>query len=270
MPLTVRPATEGDLDLMVALTSANRHRLAQWAPRWWRVSAAADETHAAWLRYLVRGAGPVVRLAEEAGAVVGCAVSVPQPGRWSIDDVAVSNDDRWDDVGVALLAAIPERPALTCVPTAHAARAGATTKAGLRCASSYWIRATEPGVTGPRRPLPGDLLVPDAPPHTFGGPLCPTAEGALAFADHDDGLVIGSPSITAPPVYDPGGTVCVVDRIVGRDRGSLLVTTLAAAAQRGDVLLNVVVATHDVELQDRLAGAGFARTVEVYVWPDGR
>ena len=112
-----------------------------------------------------------------------------------------------------------------------------------------------------------DADVPPAPPHSFGGALDPWAEGALSFADRA-GVVVGSPSLAAPPVYDPGGTVAVVDRIVGEDRAALVRDVLAGAADRGDVLVAVVAAADDTTLAGHLAAMGFDRTVDVYAWPE--
>jgi hypothetical protein len=88
----------------------------------------------------------------------------------------------------------------------------------------------------------------------------------LSFAD-GDGVVVGSPPFPAPPVYDPGGTVCVVDRITGSNRPRLLDRALAAAFQRGDVLVDVIVAADDPELSQLAAERGLQRTVDVFSWP---
>jgi hypothetical protein len=109
-------------------------------------------------------------------------------------------------------------------------------------------------------------VVPASPPHSFGGSLDPSAPGALAFVSDDGGAVVGSPSVTAPPVYDATGTVCVVDRVVGPDRAGLLRAALSGSGQRGDVLLCVVAGADDSELRGLLRDAGFERTVEVWAW----
>jgi hypothetical protein len=272
MPLRTRVATEDDIDPIVALTAAHRARLAAWAPRWWRPSAAADQLHRLWLRHLVENDRTTVRVVDDTGAVIGCAVSMPQRDQWVVDDVALVADDRWADAGTTLLTGIDERPALTCVPTEHTARVTASQAAGLDHVSSYWIRTTdeiteEPSSTRHPSEPPGRLEGAAAPPHTFGGPLDPAADGALVVTDGTGGLAVGTPSIAPPPVYDPGGTVCVVDRVSGRHRADLLRSTVAAAAGRGDVLLNVVAASSDTELHDLLSAAGFERTVDVYRWP---
>jgi hypothetical protein len=205
-----------------------------------------------------------VRVAEVDGVVEGCAVAVPQSTQWFIDDVAVIDDGRWSSSGVALLAAVSERPALTCVPRADSARLEASHAAGLDPVSNYWIGPPRDGrIVG--HPL-AHQPVPSPPRHTFGGGLDPTADGGLCFAD-SDGVVVGSPPLPAPPIYDPGGTVCVIDRITGSNRQALLNTALALALQRGDVLVNVIVAEDDPELAYLAGERGLQRTVDVFSWP---
>lgn len=266
MTLNVRLATEDDLDDVVSLTAANRKRLAEWSPTWRRPSAVADQVHPFWLQHLVQSDGPVLRVLEEDGSVIACAASMPQSGQWFIDDIAIIDDNRWPDAGTALLNAIPERPALMCVPAPDHVRAEAAHTAGLSHVSSYWIRPADTGDFRPQ-PIPTSLDIPEPPPHTFGGRLDPYTHGALAFIDEDGGIVVGSTSVMAPPVYDPGGTVSVIDLIDGPDRASLLRAALAGAAQRGDILVNVVAATDDTQLHRLLDEAAFQRTVDVYSWP---
>ena len=209
--MSVRPANEGDLDQIVSFTSAYRERLAGWAPVWWRRSSAADQTHPGWLAHMLRSPQFTFRVVEVDGGVEGCAVSVPQRSQWFVDDVAMIDDNRWPSSGVALLTAVGERPALTCVPSADSARLEASHAAGLDRVSSYWIGSPRDGPVA-SHPL-GDRSVPPPPRHTFGGGLDPSVDGVLCFSD-GDGAVVGSPPFPAPPIYDPGGTVCVIDRIV--------------------------------------------------------
>ena len=272
MGLRVRPAVPDDVAHLAALGAEHRRRLAGWSPTWWRMAAGADEIHPLWLAHLVGDDGTVVRVVEDDGALVGGAVSLRQPGQWFVDDVVLADDLAWPGAGDALLRAIAERPALTCVPHRHTARVQASAEAGLTRVSSYWLRSTggrRAGGAGDLtvRPIPPDATVPPAPRHTFGGALDPWADGALAFAG-GAGIVVGSPSVAAPPVYAPGGTVVVVDRVVGDDRAGLLTTTLDTAATRGDVLVAVVAAHDDEALEGHLAAQGFDRTVDVYAWPD--
>ena len=271
----VRTATVDDLDAIVALTTAWRRRLAAWSPRWWNPAAAADALHPQWLRYLLQSDATIVRVVEDAaGEVLGCAAAMRQPAQWVIDDVAVADDSLWPGAGRLLLEAVEERPALLCVPATDEARVAACASAGLRVVSSYWIRETTAGEgadsSGGGSAMPDAVRavapdgVPEPPPHTF-GPTATGRDGELVIAD-EDGVVLGSPSIAAPPVYDPGGTVCIIDRIVGVDRVVLLRRAVGRTAARGDVLACVVVSADDADLAVVVAAAGFTRTVDVHAW----
>jgi hypothetical protein len=79
--------------------------------------------------------------------------------------------------------------------------------------------------------------------------------------------LVGSAPVAAPPVYDPGGPVTVVDLVTGPDLDALLGTALGLAHARGDVVLCVVCATEDHELAHALDRSGFARTVDVHRLP---
>lgn len=264
MTPTARAATPDDLDAIAALTKAARADLARWSRLWWRPAADADVVHCVWLEHLLGAAGATVRVVELRGTVVGCASAAPTGEGWVVDDVAVAPMAGWDEVGPVLLGAITERPAVLCAPTRDRPRSAATKAAGLTEVSSYWMAATRPGASTVR-PIREPGAVGAAPAHTFGSPLDPLVPGALAF-ETNDGIVVGSPSIAAPPVYDPGGTVCVVDRVIGAQT-RLLRDAMARADERGDVVLAVVCASDDADLAGQLSATGFERTVEVLAFP---
>lgn len=264
----LRLAAEEDLDEIASILAAGRRQLAEWSPLWWRSVPGADEIQRLWLAHLLQLDGPAVRVLADGDVVVGCAISVPQSGQWFIDDIGVASPDRWSDHGVALLSAIPERPALTCIATSDQQRARAALTAGLRRRSQYWLRSVgSSGALPVSCELARDTNIPTGAAHTFGGSLDPWADGALSFGVAGAGLVAGSPSVAAPPIYGGGGTVCIVDRVVGSDRGLLVDCALASSAQRGDVVLNVVAAEEDLELQRLLAEQNFVATVDVFGWP---
>lgn len=266
----VRRAGPGDLDAIAALTRRLRHRLSGWEPGFWRRAAGADELHPLWLGHLLGTGETPARVATRGGEVVGCAFSVRQPGQWFVDDVAVASDGDWADAGAALLAAVAERPALTCVPRVDRARAAATTAAGWEHVSDYRLQAVPgpgprpAGPAGPADPPPAAGL--PAPPHTFGGPFDPEAPGALVVAG-PAGSAVGSPAVAAPPVYDPGGTTCVVDRVAGRDLPALLDAVAAAAAALGARQLVVVCGAGDAALRAALDERRFRHPVEVFRAP---
>jgi hypothetical protein len=258
--MRARRAVPDDIGAIAALTRANRACLAEWSPTWWRQRPGADDLHAAWLGHLVTAEGPVARVVEDGGEVVAFSVAVPQPGQWFVDDVSVADAAAWP----SLLAAVEERPALTCAATRDVDRAAACRDAGLSLVSSIWIGPAAPAgpPEGAVEPLDGAASLPAPPPHTFAG-----LAAALVLGDGAGGIVVGSPSLPAPPIYDPGGTVAVVDRLTGDDRARLLAHARAAIAARGDVLVAVVAASGEAGLDDVLGGAGLTRTVDVYAWP---
>lgn len=264
--LEFREAAPGDLPSIVAMTAATRERLASWAPGWWAKSQGADEVHPMWLEHLVTNEPGTMHVATAADRVVGCLGITQQSEQWFLDDVSVREDDRWPDFVVGLVRYIKPRPALTCVSPQDRARAEAMTRADCSAMSSYWIRKTTKGspTVGPLDPSAASA---PRPPHTFGGgPLSHDAAEALAFTT-DDGTVIGSSPVTAPPVYDPGGTVTVVDLVTGSNRRGLLDTALDVAGARGDVLVCVVCGHDDAVLATALSDADFVRTVDVYSLP---
>ena len=261
--MQVRQANEADVDAIVAMTRAQRRRLAEWSPVYFSPSVDADEIHARYLAFIVSSPEHDVRVAED-GDVVGVGVVNPQPNQWFLDDVCV-RDDRWPDVGAALIDSVSKRPSLTCVSPHDEGRRVAFEGRGYVHVSSYFSRLLEPseneGPTDTARP-PSLVAVEPNPPHTFGGSIDPDSEGALVI-NAADGYVVGSPSIT-PPIYDPGGPSCVIDRVHGRDSGRLLELAGAATAQRGDRQLIVVVASADTQLLDVLGAHGFEPQILVY------
>lgn len=88
-----------------------------------------------------------------------------------------------------------------------------------------------------------------------------------------NGFLIGS-VITAPPVYDPGGRVCMVDDFTVADAarwptvGAALLTEVTAQAKaRGAVLTVVVCGQQDAPKRQMLQAGGSAVASEWYVAP---
>lgn len=216
-----------------------------------------------WLEHLLTNVPGCLHVALDPDAsLVGCAAVNAQRGQWFVDDVAVRHDDLWPSLAPGLVHYIQQRPALTCVAPDDGTRADALHAAGCELVSTYWIRDTTSG-PGDRVPLDPAAAVLPRPPHTFGAPIDHTTAGALAFSS-PSGSVIGSPSIAAPPIYDPGGTVTVVDLVHGPDLELVLETASAVAHARGDVLVCVVCGVGDAERASALSTAGFTRTVDVH------
>lgn len=265
----VREATPDDLDAIAALTRAHRHRLAGWAPEWWRVADGADELHPLWLGHLVTAEGPVVRVAVDADdAVEACAVAVPQGDAWFVDDVAAATPA----AGAAVLDATTERPARTCVATRDAEGADRASTAGMALVASYWIGPARPDVSTPPVPAPpvsaeGAAAPAAVPAHTFGPALADGRAGRLLVDLDGAGRAWGSDPLPPPPIYGAGGTVAVVTAVEGADRAAALVAARGVAAARGDHLVCLVVATADTDLATVAGASGLVRTVDVWSWP---
>lgn len=264
----VRLAAEGDLAAISTLATRSRHRLASWEPWYWRVSEHADALHPLWLAHLVKSEDVVTRVVARGNDVIGFAASNPQPGQYFVDDIAVADDGDWSTAGVALFEAIAERPAVTAVPRADTARQQAAVRAGLDAVSSF--RALDLSTLGVR--LGRQTAVPAPRPEA----LAPAPASAIVIADDArvfigdgrGGYAVGSLPFPAPPIYDPGGPVCVIDRVVGNDRSGLLLQMLSLALERGDAGALVVVDRADPELAAIADGLGARYPVDIYRWPD--
>jgi hypothetical protein len=264
----IRAAETGDLAAIIAMTRTARRKLAEWSPVFFRPHPNADERHAEFLLYMVRSPSHETRVAvTDAGTVAAFGVVHQQTGQYWLDDLCVADPRDWLLAGAALIASVEQRPTVSLVSPQDHDRLAALRAAGYAGASSYWSRiltehvdaqaATSISSGDPER-IPAE----QGPIHAFGGALDPAAPLALALST-EDGYVVGSPSAT-PPIYDPGGTTCVIDRIVGSRRRQLLIAATAAAARRGDHQVLVVAADGDDELLELLRANGFARQMLVF------
>ena len=154
----IRPATEADVDAIVALMSERRHLYEQFEPRFWRVAENVDAVHRPWLEFLVADESVVSLVAEVDGAFAGFVIAtigpappVYDPGGLAamIDDYAVVGDT-WETTGRALLDAVTERVrergvAQVIVVCGHrdAAKRSALQHAGLSLASEWYTGPTE-------------------------------------------------------------------------------------------------------------------------------
>lgn len=146
----------------------------------------------------------------------------------------------WADA-IGIVDAHVAAPWVTCVSRFDEPRAAALREAGLELRSTYWARTIAGWSTDTSLDVgPQPVTLAGRTAHTFGGaPFDPRVPGALTIAAADGGYVIGSAGVE-PPLYDPGGPSCVVDRIIGPDRASLLDAAMALGAGRGDAAMVVV------------------------------
>ncbi len=266
-PSSVRAALEKDLPAILQLTAENRALLARLEPGYWRPSANADEFHSKYIQYVVTNPDITKRVLEQDGRVIGFAVSNRQPALWFIDDVCLATDADWATDGVVLLRAIEERPAAMTAPHGDTTRVRAATEAGLDLVSAHRVFPLDQyrgglDETEPGQP-PANLV--DPPLHVF-GPAMP-AQSLVFVTDDRGGYVVGSRSFPPPAIYDVGGTVIIIDRVVGDDRESLLTSMLTFAAERGDVGATLIVGANDEELTRIADRLGAGHPVDVFRWP---
>ncbi len=260
--LSSRPAAEADLPAIVSLTRAQRQQLARWSPVYFNPRNGADDAHAGYLAFVVGSADHDPVVAVEGNDLVAFYVRIPQAGHTWIDDLCTTDPNRWLEV-VQLIAETTSPPWVTCVSAHDRQRRQAMAAIGLSEVSAYHVRSTT-DIT-PHRDLAA-TTIPDVgtvqrPHHTFGGrAFAPATPGALVVIDTDGGYAIGSPSVS-PPIYDPGGSSCVIDQIVGRDRAALLDDALRAATARGDAQVIVVCGREDDELSTIADHRGFTAEV---------
>jgi hypothetical protein len=249
----IRPATSDDLEAIVALTRARRNQLAVWEPWYWSPRESIDEMHPMFLSWCIEhNPNCDVVVATENAIVVGCMFAHHRPDHTFLDDFCVF-DERWPDIGSALIEASKSGKRLICAPTKDRMK-------------HHWL---EPEFL----PLPDTLEQP--PAHVF-GLFDATTEHGLRVSTAD-GYAIGS-APALPPPYDPGGPTTVIDRICGSNRRSVLEVALQEAARRGDVQVIVVVDRLDLELTGIVNDLGATQPVNLWLatlsngnefsWPD--
>jgi hypothetical protein len=204
--------------------------------------------------------------------VIGYAVSFPHPsGFFFIDDVCLSAHADWLTDGAHLLRSIEERPAIMTAPHGDAARVEAATAIGLeRISTVRTLRFDQeppldlaPAAITPIVP-PDDLATP--PTHVWLPAM--EDEAVTVLGDGRGGYVMISAAVSAPPIYDPGGKTSVIDRVIGTDRPSLLMSALSFANERGVVGVILVVDADDTELSGIADQLGARHPVDIFRWPE--
>lgn len=189
--------TDDDFSWAARLMERRRELYAGYSPVFWRPARGIVDFHAQFLALCGQRAGAVaLRTAH------GFVISYPQQGCCFVDDFAVDEPARWATEGRALLLAAwqrarsSEQRSLRVVSACRdEPKRDMLIALGLHAATRWWVKELTPG----------------APAQPFG----PLALGGVAG---DVQLV------RAPPVYDPGGPVCLL--------GSLDSAHAAVAAER--------------------------------------
>lgn len=265
--MTNRPATMTDLEAVIELTRRQRQRLAEWSPVYFNPRENADEGHAGWLAFLVESADFDTRVLVDDDTVLGFHHVITQASRIWVDDLCVVDDGQWPKAALELRT-VPA-PWVACVARADVAQAAGLRSIGASPVSTFHAATlpTPAASAGSNADVPTiSHFEPWSVQHSFAEqPFNPSMPGALVVVDADGGYAIGSPSAN-PPIYDPGGSTCVVDTIRGDDRAGLLALAMRSAAARGDAQMIVVCDSADGPLGEILAAAGFEPVVDMFAY----
>lgn len=227
----------GDDDFAWAaeLMEARRAAYERFSPVFWRPAQGVRTMHADFMRAQVE-AGSAVALRSEQGFLLAAIGD----GRYDVDDCAVRSEEGWATEGRRLLESLSElgpldRSARVRVVTARQddAKRRALQELGLEVVARWWVRA-----------------------------LHPVEPAEASFAPVDLGGV-SAMLVPAPPVYAPGGPVC----ILGDVDAELAVRSVDAAEAAGAVLAVVTrdTAPHPTPPTDAvLEAAGFDNVSEFY------
>lgn len=220
-----------DFDWAATLMEHRRQRYAEFSPVFWRPAKGITASHAQFMSALAaRDGAAAVR--SDAGFVL----SYPHEGRCFVDDFAVAADHLWASEGRELLLRLwstvrsAEQPVLRVVcARGDEPKRDMLRLLGLQVAARWWVKE----------------LSPTSEPTTW-GPV--TLNGIEAL--------IGPP----PPVYDPGGPVCLLGDVDPSRAGD----AAQAAADLGAVLAIVQSASDPREDVPALDAAGFHNPSEFY------
>ncbi len=230
----VRQMRDDDFDWAASLMERRRQEYVEYSPVFWRPAKGVASAHADHLRVAAARPGAVAVRTDR-----GFALSAPSGGRCFVDDLAVETPDLWSTDGRELVCSIwraarSEEQRTVRVVTARRdePKRQLLSDLGLVVAARWWVKELEP----------------DGESATWG----PVQLGGV------EALVM-----PAPPVYDPGGPVCLLGDLASERAGA----AATAAAGVGAVLAivtrdgsPVVPPASDPELE----GAGFHNASEFY------
>lgn len=234
----VRRMDDDDFAWAAGLMERRRARYAGYSPVFWRPAVGATEAHVRFLRATAARDGAVALRTDG-----GFALSYPHEGRCFLDDFAVEADDLWPTEGRELLLAAwaaarsPGQPTLRVV-TARSDRPkrDVLVDLGLVVAERWWVKELHPPSPRGEAPAWGPVTVGDV-----------------------EALIV-----PAPPVYDPGGPVCLLGDV---DAARAVPAADAAAARHGAVLAIVRrgrASPGAPDSEPRLEAAGFHNPSELY------
>jgi hypothetical protein len=191
--------TADDFAWAAQMMQRRRELYARYSPVFWRPAQGIETLHAQFLAWCSKRPGAVALRSEH-----GFIVSYPQQGCCFVDDFAVDEPSLWATEGKELLlgawrrARSTEQAALRVVTARRdEAKRSMLIDIGLVVTGRWWVNELTP--TGAPRP-----------------------HGPITLGDVEAQLV------AAPPVYDPGGSVCLLGAL-DADRAGVAAEAAAAA-----------------------------------------
>lgn len=228
MKADARPLTADDLDWVVEIARVRREQLAVHAPRFWRPASDATARHRAFLTHLVADPATLTMRTDH-----GFIVAVGDTSRRVVDDLVVA-DDAWPDEGTALLRHViaATTTVRVVVPVHEERRRTAVESLGLAPTETWWHRDL------PLVQVRGD-----------GGKVQLSTVGASGQL------------VSAPPVYNPGGSVLLVTEV---GSGEALAAIEGEAAERGATVAVVTQRAADLMRELIVIEAGYLRTTTFF------
>lgn len=230
--MLVRSMVEENAAWAAGLMEDRRAEYEEYSPVFWRRRHGIVPVHGAFLASQIASSGAIALCCDD-----GFAIATPDGEQYYVDDFAVL-DNRWQDVGRALLLGVWEeaeprgavalRVVTACLDQPKVAMLSAM---GLQLWQQWWVK-----------------------------PLVP-----ISVAGVDTGVLEGDGYRivrgAAPPVYDPGGPVGLLQYFEGKDA---LTAAESAAAQNGLVLLIAPLGSSH-EHEAILSGHGYEVASQFYV-----
>lgn len=193
-----------DFKWAAELMERRRATYEQFSPVFWKPAEGVRDTHASFMRSQVDG-GTAIALRSEGGFLLASI----RGDHYDVDDFALQPDQEWEPEGPLLLEALAEfgplaRPVRVRVVTARrdTAKRQMLSDLGLTAVSRWWVRPLDPS-----HPAEVD-----------------SAQVELAG--------VTAMLVPAPPVYAPGGPVCILGNIASE----VAVRAVAEAEAAGAVL----------------------------------
>ena len=230
----IRPLTSEDAPWMAALMARRREEYERYSPVFWRRASDVEELHARFLRRLVEDPDNIGLRTDR-----GFVTAVRRGEQYYADDFALERDGSWEVDGRVLLLAVwsdakrRDASALRVVTAARdVAKVAMLRGAGMAVDVRWWVK-----------------------------PLDVSAPGT-AYSGTVDGEGFDATLTAAPPVYNPGGPVVIVNRV---DSAVALERAEEKSRDLGAVLVILPIEPSSSKQEEAARTRGYEVASEFYV-----